>query len=172
MRSVRGSWLPALAGRSAIAALCLTSASLSAQTLAPVHQQRYCMGTMFDVVVYHESRSEAERAIEQALNEVVRLDRVMSHFKADSDLARLVRNGRGEYVSVDPSLYEVIEQSLGYSRRSGGKFDVTIAPILKVWKQAYAEGRRPTAEELTDGEALRRLRQDRDGRTESDSAAL
>lgn len=95
MRSVRGSWLPASAGRSAIAALFLT-ATLSAEPLAPVHQQRYCMGTMFDVVVYHESRSEAERAIEQALNEVVRLDRVMSHFKTDSDLARLVREGRGD----------------------------------------------------------------------------
>jgi thiamine biosynthesis lipoprotein len=130
------------------AALFLT-ATLSAESLAPVHQQRYCMGTMFDVVVYHPSRSEAERAIEQALNEVVRLDRVMSHFKADSDLARLVRDGRHEFVSVDPSLYEVIEQSLAYSRRSGGKFDVTIAPILKVWKQAHAEGRRPAAEELS-----------------------
>jgi thiamine biosynthesis lipoprotein len=130
-----------------VSALLLT-ATLSAEPLAPIHQQRYAMGTMFDIVVYHPSRTEAEQAIEQALNEIVRLDRVMSHFKADSELARLVRDGRSQFVSVDPSLYEVIVQSLGYSRRSGGKFDVTIAPILKVWKRAYAEGRRPSPEEI------------------------
>jgi thiamine biosynthesis lipoprotein len=130
------------------AAALLLTATLGAEPLAPIHQQRYAMGTMFDIVVYHPSRSEAERAIEQALNEVVRLDRVMSHFKADSELARLVRDGRRDFVSVDPSLYEVIQQSLGYSRRSGGKFDVTIASILKVWKRAFAEGRRPAPEEI------------------------
>ncbi len=144
-RAVTCSWLPPLGG-SLLAALCLTSAS--AQTLALVHQQRYCMGTMFDIVVYHPSRPEAEQAIERALDEVVRLDRVMSNFKADSELARLVREGRGGFVTVDPSLYEVIEQSLLYSRRSNGKFDVTIAPVLKVWKQAHTEGRRPTAAEV------------------------
>jgi thiamine biosynthesis lipoprotein len=132
----------------ALAALWLASASVSTQTPSPIHEQRYCMGTMFDIVVYHPLRVEAERAIEQALNEVVRLDRVMSHFKADSDLARLVRDGRHDFISVEPSLYEVIEQSLTYSRRSGGKFDVTIAPLLKVWKQAYAEGRRPTSDAI------------------------
>jgi thiamine biosynthesis lipoprotein len=128
--------------------LWLAPSGGSPPTLSPVHQQRFCMGTMFDIIVYHTSRLEAERAIQQALDEVVRLDRVMSHFKSDSDLARLIRDGRRGFVSVDPSLYEVIEHSLMYSRRSGGKFDVTIAPLLKLWKQVYAEGRRPTAAEL------------------------
>ena len=32
------------------------------------------MGTMFDIVVYHASRRDAERAIEDAMTEIVRLD--------------------------------------------------------------------------------------------------
>jgi thiamine biosynthesis lipoprotein len=145
--TVRGSWLPPLGG-SLLAALWLTTAGASAHSLTLVHQQRYCMGTMFDIVVYYPSRPAAEEAIERALNEVARLDRVLSHFKADSELARLVRDGRRDFVSVDPSLYEVIDQSLLYSRRSNGTFDVTIAPVLRVWKQAYNDGRRPSAAEI------------------------
>ena len=115
---------------------------------ASVHRQRYSMGTMVDVIVYHASRDEAERAVAGALDEIVALDRVMSHFRADSDLASLVRGARGRFVTVDPRLYDVIERSLGFSRASGGRFDVTIAPLLKLWKVAKAEARRPSEAEM------------------------
>lgn len=109
-----------------------------------VHQQRYCMGTMFEIVAYHPSTPDGERAVTRAMDEIDRLDRVMSHFRADSDLSRLNREGRHGFVTVDPSLYDIIEQSIAVSRLSDGKFDVTIAPLTKVWKEAHAEGRSPS----------------------------
>ena len=124
------------------------SSSPHAETLAAVHQQRYCMGTMFDILAYHSSRAEAEQAIESAMREIVRLDQVMSSFKTDSDLSRLNREARRGFVSVESSLYEVIETSLTVSRRSGGTFDVTIAPLLRTWKQAQLAGRMPAAAEV------------------------
>jgi thiamine biosynthesis lipoprotein len=133
-------------------ALMVQHASVSVYThsLHAVEQHLYCMGTMFDVVAYHASREEGERAVAKAMEEIVRLDRVMSHFKPDSDLSRLVRDGRSGVVSVEPSLFEVIEESLMVSRRSGGKFDVTIAPLLKIWTNAHAEGRTPSAREISE----------------------
>jgi FAD:protein FMN transferase len=132
--------------------LLLASAAPRAEPLTLVHQQRFAMGTMFDIVVYHASRAEAERAIERAMAEIVRLDRVMSHFKADSDLSKLVRDARNRFVTVEPSLYEVLEESLVFSRRSGGKFDVTVAPLLRVWNEAHAKGRSPSAAEIADAQ--------------------
>ena len=131
-----------------LALMPLAPLSATAQAPTLVHQQRYAMGTMFDVVVYHPARADAERAAERALDEVVRLDEVMSHFKPGSDLSRLIRDGRG-FVSVEPSLYDVIQRSLVYSRRSGGKFDITISPLLRLWKKAYAHGRTPAPAELS-----------------------
>lgn len=115
---------------------------------SPVHQQRYCMGTMFDIVAYHPSRPEAERALAKALDEVERLDAVMSHFKPESDLSRLNRVGRHGFVTVDPALYDVIVQSVDLSRQSAGKFDVTIAPVVTLWKDAREEGGRPSATDI------------------------
>jgi thiamine biosynthesis lipoprotein len=128
--------------------LLLASAHPSAEGLSPVHQTRYSMGTMFDIVAYHRSREAAERAIGMAMAEIVRLDHVMSNFKPESDLSRLNREGRHGFMAVETSLYEVIRRSLELSRLSGGRFDVTIAPVLRVWKQAHAEGRTPSADEL------------------------
>jgi thiamine biosynthesis lipoprotein len=108
------------------------------------------MGTMFDIVAYHSARDDAERAVASAMEEIFRLDRVMSDYKADSDLSKLNREGGRGFVRVEPSLFEVIRESMTFSRRSGGKFDVTIAPLLETWKAAQAEGRRPSAEEISD----------------------
>jgi thiamine biosynthesis lipoprotein len=106
------------------------------------------MGTMFDIIVYHGSAVAADQAVDAAIAEVIRLDRVMSHYKDASDLSRLNREGHRGFVAVDPSLYEVVEQSVDVSRRSGGRFDVTIAPLLRVWRDAYEAGRQPSAEEI------------------------
>jgi FAD:protein FMN transferase len=128
--------------------LLALSPGLTADTLSQVHLQRYCMGTMFDIVAYHGSRVEAEAAVARAMGEVLRLDQVMSDYKADSDLSRLNRGGSRGFMAVEPSLYDVIQQSLMVSRRSGGVFDVTIAPLLKAWKAARQQGRPPSAAEL------------------------
>ncbi len=106
------------------------------------------MGTMFDIFAYHPSRQDAERAVERAMEEIFRLDRVMSDYKADSDLSKLNRQAPYQFVRVERSLFEVIQESMTVSRRSGGKFDVTIAPLLQAWKSAQTEGRRPSADDL------------------------
>lgn len=126
------------------------SAALPAASLSMVRQERYCMGTIFSIIAFHSSTRVAERAIEEAMAEIVRLDLVMSHFKETSELSRLNREGSRRFVAVDPALYDVIEQSIVFSRRSGGKFDVTIAPLLRVWQEARDAGRRPSAVEIAD----------------------
>jgi thiamine biosynthesis lipoprotein len=128
----------------------LGSTSVATQALSLVHKQRYSMGTMFDIVAYHSSRLEAERAIDRAMEEIDRLDQVMSRFKPDSDLSTLNREARRRFVNVHPSLYEIIQESIRVSKRSAGKFDVTIAPLLRTWKEAQANGRKPSEGELSD----------------------
>jgi FAD:protein FMN transferase len=127
----------------------LGAAILSAREPALHEQQRYVMGTMFRVVAYGE-RMAAERGIDAALAEIVRLDEVMSHYRADSELSRLNREAASGAVAVDPGLYEIVGQSLSYSRLSGGRFDVTIGRLLRTWREAHAAGRTPSAAEIED----------------------
>ena len=114
----------------------------------PVQQQRYSMGTMFEIVAYHEPRAIAERAVAAALDEISRLDDVLSDYNKDSEVSRLVREGRKAAVTVDPELFEVLEESLVISRRSGGVFDVTIAPVVRAWREAREQDRQPTEAEI------------------------
>jgi FAD:protein FMN transferase len=131
-----------------VEAWALALAFLSVESSPLVHKQQYCMGTMFEVLVYHGSRPGAERAIDQVMAEMVRLDRVMSHYKSDSNLAKLVRDAHNTFVQVDPDLYEVLRESIAVSRRSAGRFDVTVAPLVHMWREAEAEGRRPSEAQI------------------------
>ena len=75
------------------ASAVLASAQASAQNPQPqasfVHKKKYVMGTVFEIVAYGESLAQVSDAVDQALQEVVRLDDVMSDYKADSALSRL-----------------------------------------------------------------------------------
>jgi thiamine biosynthesis lipoprotein len=112
-----------------------------------VHKKKYVMGTVFEIAAYGESRLQLSAAVDLALQEVVRLDDVMSDYKTDSALSRLNHSPHSEPERVPPDLYRVIGEALQYSRLSGGKFDVTVGPLVNLWKAAIRGGQPPSSAE-------------------------
>ena len=113
-----------------------------------IHKTKYIMGTVYEIAAYDDSPEHASTAIDQALAEILRLDEVMSNYKPESELSRLNRNGHFHAVTVSPDLYRVVRETLLYSRLSDGKFDITVAPLVDLWKAALRGDRTPNAEEL------------------------
>ena len=128
--------------------LLLARSEISGQSMPFVHKKRYAMGTVFEIVAFNDSVARASSAIDQALDEVVRLDNVMSNFKPESDLSRMNREAHFHVVKIPPDLYKVIETSLSYSRLSDGAFDVSVGPLVDLWKAALAGGATPSGAEL------------------------
>ena len=131
-----------------VLASVIVHSGISAQTIPSVYKKRYAMGTVYEVVVYDRSVERASAAIYKALEEVVRLDNVMSNFKPESDLSRMNRAAHFQAVQITGDLYRVIEESLKYSRLSDGAFDISVGPVVDLWKAAIRGGSTPTAEEL------------------------
>lgn len=123
--------------------LCTTAgASDSANTF--VDKKKYVMGTVFEIVAYDDSVSRASSAIEDAFAAIVELDGRMSNYRKESELSRLNSSAAFRFQTVSKDLYRVIEASMGYSRLSGGRFDVTVGPLVDLWKAALQEGTAPT----------------------------
>ncbi len=125
-------WNKRLAAGLVCAAFASTAAGQPSDPF--VHKKKYAMGTVFEIVAYGESLAQASDATDQALQEIVRLDDLMSDYKVDSALSRLNRAAYSQPQSVPPDLYRVIEEALRYSRLSEGKFDVTVGPLVSLWK--------------------------------------
>ena len=113
---------------------------------SPIHKQKYVMGTVFEIVAYDTPDHQAALAIDKAFQEIVRLDSVMSNYKPDSELSRLNRTAHFHSQPVSHDLYRVIEQSLPYSKISDGKFDISVGPIVDLWK-AQLRGERVVSAE-------------------------
>jgi FAD:protein FMN transferase len=140
----------------ALSLICLSplfSAGASPASSRYVHKKKYVMGTVFEIVAYGTSPAQVSDAIDQSFREIVRLDDVMSDYKADSALSRLNHSSHSIPQSVPPDLYRVIGDALQYSRLSGGKFDVTVAPLVNLWKAAIRGERVLSSEEAAKAKA-------------------
>jgi thiamine biosynthesis lipoprotein len=104
------------------------------------------MGTSVEITVNPADSTGAEEAMAAAFREVERIDRLMSHYRPESEVSRITRHAGEKAVSVSPETLEVVERALYFSRLSGGAFDVTIGPVFRLWN--FGEGKVPEAKTL------------------------
>ena len=106
------------------------------------------MGTVFEVSIYTADKYIAEKVFNDIVQEINRLDYLMSNYKKESVLSKLNKNATTEPADCNNELAYVIEQSIQYSDITDGAFDITIGPLMKMWGFYKKQGRIPGKEEL------------------------
>lgn len=118
----------------------------------PLHRYEYdfvAMGMKYQLVVYAPDESTVTRGLQAAEACVRHLDLVMSDYNTESELSQLCENsGPGRPVALSPALYEVLEHSLELSRETEGAFDITIGPVIQLWRTARRSKQLPMPESL------------------------
>ena len=107
------------------------------------------MACLYAIEVYGSDADALPGLVEQAFDEVDRIDRLMSHYKADSPLSHINREAARGPVAVEAELLDFIADALRYTRESQGALDITVGPLMKVWGFFRGEGRLPSDAELT-----------------------
>jgi len=113
-----------------------------------IKQTRMMMGTFAEVSIYSHDEKTAGKAIEGALDEMERMDRIMSNYKNDSELSKVNKKAAKSPVPCNTELLDVIEQSQYYSELSGGAFDITVSPIVALWGFFREKGHVPPDKEI------------------------
>lgn len=104
------------------------------------------MGTAIHVELWGEDRAAAESAIDAVMDEMHRIDRLMSPYKEDSELSRINREAAQAAVEVGQELFDLLARSLAFSELSGGAFDITYASAGHLYD--YRRHLRPTEAQL------------------------
>ena len=104
----------------------------------PFKETRSVMDTTVTIEVIDTNETHAVDAINRAFEEIRYVDRLMDSYDNQSELGIL--NQKGILNNANPDLIYVLEKSKYYSEVSGGAFDVTINPILDLWKSKYSPG--------------------------------
>jgi FAD:protein FMN transferase len=117
---------------------------LRAADLQPFEAVEPHMGTLFRIKLYAADERQAKSAFRAAFDRVRDLDGILSDYKADSELNRISQDPG----KISEDLYRVLAASQKLAEETGGAFDVTLGPVIRLWREARKNNRLPDSEAL------------------------
>lgn len=128
------------------------TANTKARSLTPlashgwIRREEAIMGTAITVELWSEDRAEGEAAIDAVMQEMHRIDQLMSPHKPDSELSIINRNAATGPVQVGSEMHQLLQRAEYFSALSDGAFDITFAAVGRLFD--YRLRRRPSAAQL------------------------
>jgi thiamine biosynthesis lipoprotein len=106
------------------------------------------MGTFATVTLIAPDGKRAVVAMDSAFAAIDSVNSWMNPYSETSEIYALNNAPEGKTVRVNPATFTVLMGAAHHHLISGGAFDVTVGPFVRMWKTCSAEDRRPGAEEL------------------------
>jgi thiamine biosynthesis lipoprotein len=124
----------------------------------------FAMDTLVTVTVYGPRAAERGRL---ALAEFERLDKLLSAFRTESEVGQVNAAAGREPVRVSRETVDLVALALRYAALSGGAFDPTVGPLVRLWAIGNGRSAPPAAGEVEKARELvdyRRVMLDQPGR--------
>ena len=107
------------------------------------------MAVDFDITLYTPDEATAKRAATAAFARIKQIDETMSDYDPHSELSRLSDTAPSpQPVPLSDDLWIVLKCSQETSEITGGAFDCTVGPVVKLWRRARRTGQLPTDEAI------------------------
>lgn len=109
----------------------------------------YPMGGIPCKVVEYDQSSEKFTDDTQLIEaRVGALENIFSNYKKESEVSKLNRSAWNRWHAVSEDMYNLLKRSLAWYGKSGGAFDITVAPLIQLWKSAGILNKLPTDGEI------------------------
>jgi len=106
------------------------------------------MGTVLEITLVARSEAHARVLIERCFAETERLEMIFTTWREDGELARLnAKAGQGPQ-PASPELVRILLEAQRFTRETHGSFDVTIGPLVQLWRDAGERGVLPREDEI------------------------
>jgi len=99
--------------------------------MKPYSQSLKLMGNNFTITVVAENNATAQKYIEDAVKEIIRIEKLLTTFNPDSQTNLINENAGIRPVKVDQEVYDLIARSIAISKITQGAFDITYGGIDK-----------------------------------------
>ncbi len=138
-------------------------AALDRFTFAELH-----MGVRTTLTVYARDEDHARRACRLAFDRIAALENSMSDYRKNSEINHLSQNAGGAPMKISDDLFFVLARAQQIARLSDGAFDVTVSPLIRLWRTARREKTLPDAQKIAAARLLvdwTKLKLDRQNQT-------
>ena len=110
------------------------------------------MGVPFRMVLYATNQAHARAASDAAFARIRELNDKLSDYDLESELSQLSRSS-GRPVKVSDDLWHVLAAAQDWARKSDGALDVTVGPVVNLWRHARRLQQFPRADRLAEARA-------------------
>jgi FAD:protein FMN transferase len=117
-------------------------------SLHEVREVHYQMGTFLEITLWQSEDDQAKQLIRQAVGKVHRLEEILSNFDPESAVSRFNQRAGNGKIILPPELYDLLKIALEFSTKTAGYFDVTVGPLVQLWKESLSIGLLPSREAL------------------------
>ncbi len=134
-----------------LTAICLLTGCSGPKT---VTKELFAMDTVMHLTVYDGQ----ETVLEEAQQEILRLEQLLSVTRPDSEIAQLNQSA-GEWVDLSENTVELIALAKAYAAQTDGLFDPTVYPAVQAWGFTAPQKQVPAPKRLAELTALIDYRQ-------------
>jgi len=124
--------------------LVASLATLATASAEPLTFAGPAMGTTYRVRLARPIEGKSLGAVHREVDRLLeKLDHALSTWRDDSDISRLNRAAAGEWVPIHTCLFDVLMIAKRLHQQTGGRFDVTVAPLVHWWAEQERLGAAP-----------------------------
>ena len=110
------------------------------------------LGTLVRITLYAPTSDVAEKAAQDAFAAFQSVNETMNTYDAQSELSRLAEN-RG-WIRVSDDLFTVLQAAKHYHHVSEGAFDITVGPMVRLWRRSYRQRELPSEQRIAEAKEL------------------
>jgi thiamine biosynthesis lipoprotein len=135
---------------------CFLALGACATGRGSLHRFEYAeiiMGVEARITLFSGDEADARVAARAAFDRMGDLDAVMSDYRRDSELFRVCRAGARRSIPVSADLFDILSRAQEVSAASDGAFDVTIGPLVGLWREARRTGRLPSPHAIAEAQS-------------------
>ncbi len=104
------------------------------------------MGSRFSITIVASDSASAGRHIDSVIEEVSRIENLISDWIPSSQVSEINRNSGIRAVKVDREVFELTKRAIQLSQITNGAFDISFAAMENVWKFDGNMAEMPSAE--------------------------
>lgn len=108
------------------------------------------MGSVFEfVIAIPDGRADAEHLLDACVDEVKRIEYLLTEFQEHSETSLINRNAGIRPVGVSQEMYDLLLRCRDISRLTDGAFDITASVFKKIYRFTNEHAAFPTRDEIT-----------------------
>ncbi len=104
------------------------------------------MGCAFELIVCDHDKDRAGFLLNEGIQEIIRIENLISEFKENSIISEINRNAGKRSVKVDDEVFGLVERCIKLSEMTQGAFDITINPLKSLYDFSRKELQLPDQE--------------------------